>query len=103
MARSYGHIQQYEKEILALKEQGLTQKQIGERLGFTTKQVKDFFHRYNEKQRKVAAGVALRKKGRPRLHHPASVYCFTRFIYNLIQNELIFVEPVIVRKKNDIK
>ena len=65
MARSYRHIQEYEKEILELKEQGLTQKQIGERLGFTTKQVKDFFHRYNEKQRKVAAGVALRKKGRP--------------------------------------
>ena len=65
MARSYRHIQQYEKEILELKEQGLTQKQIGERLGFTKKQVKEFFHRYNEKQRKIAAGVALRKKGRP--------------------------------------
>ena len=47
MARSYRHIQQYEKEILELKEQGLTQKQIGERLGFTKKQVKEFFHRYN--------------------------------------------------------
>ena len=65
MARSYRHIQQYEKEILELKEQGLTHKQIGVRLGFTKKQVKNFFHRYNEKQRKVAAGVALRKKGRP--------------------------------------
>jgi transposase len=65
MARRYRHIQQYEKEILELKEQGLTQKQIGERLGFTKKQVKEFFHRYNEKQRKIAAGVALRKKGRP--------------------------------------
>jgi transcriptional regulator len=65
MARSYRHIQQYEKEILELKEQGLTQKQIGERLGFTKKQVKEFFHRYNEKQRKIAAGVALRKKCRP--------------------------------------
>ena len=65
MARSYRHIQQYEKEILELKEQGLTQKQIGERLGFTKKQVKEFFHRYNEKQRKIAAGVALRKKGCP--------------------------------------
>ena len=64
MARSYRHIQQYEKEILELKEQGLTHKQIGVRLGFTKKQVKNFFHRYNEKQRKVAAGVALRKKGR---------------------------------------
>ena len=65
MTRSYGRIQQYEKEILELKKQGLTQKQIGERLGFTKKQVKEFFHRYNEKQRKIAAGVALRKKGRP--------------------------------------
>jgi len=32
MARSYRHIQQYEKEILELKEQGLTLRQIGERL-----------------------------------------------------------------------
>jgi DNA-binding CsgD family transcriptional regulator len=65
MARSYKHIQQYEKEILELKEQGLTHRQIGERLGFTYEQVDGFFHRYNAKQRKVSAGIALRKKGRP--------------------------------------
>jgi DNA-binding CsgD family transcriptional regulator len=65
MARSYKHIQQYEKEILELKEQGLTHRQIGERLGFTKKQVKGFFYRNKEKQRKIAAGIALRKKGRP--------------------------------------
>ena len=65
MARSYRHIQQYEKEILELKKQGLTQREIGERLGFTKKQIKEYFHRYNEKQRKIAAGIALRKKGRP--------------------------------------
>ena len=65
MARSYKHIQQYEKEILELKEQGLTHRQIGERLGFTYEQVDGFFHRYNAKQRKIAAGIALRKKGRP--------------------------------------
>lgn len=65
MARSYRHIQQYEKEILGLREQGLTLRQIGDKLGFSVKQLKDFITRYNEKQRKIAAGVALKKKGRP--------------------------------------
>ena len=65
MARSYRHIQQYEKEILELKEQGLTQREIGEQLGFTEKQVKEFFHRQHRKERKIAAGIALKKKGRP--------------------------------------
>ena len=59
MARSYRHIQQYEKEILGLREQGLTLRQIGDKLGFSVKQLKDFITRYNEKQRKIAAGVAL--------------------------------------------
>ena len=65
MTRSYGRIQQYEKEILELKKQGLTLRQIGERLGFSQKQVHNFISRYNEKQRKLAAGIVLRRKGRP--------------------------------------
>ena len=65
MARSYRHIQQYEKEILELQEQGLTRKEIGERLGFSKDQIHGFIKRRNEKQRKIAAGIALRKKGRP--------------------------------------
>ena len=65
MARSYRHIQQYEKEILEFKEQGLTLREIGERLGFSRKQVHNYITRYNEKQRKLDAGVALKKKGRP--------------------------------------
>lgn len=65
MARSYRHIQQYEEEIMELREQGLTLRQIGDRLGFSVKQLKNFINRYNEKQRKIAAGIALRKKGRP--------------------------------------
>ena len=65
MTRSYGRIQQYEKEILELKKQGLTLRQIGERLGFSQKQVHNFITRYNEKQRKLATGIVLRRKGRP--------------------------------------
>lgn len=59
MPRGYRHIQEYEKEILELKEQGKTLREIGERLGFSRKQVHDFITRYNEQQRKIAAGIAV--------------------------------------------
>ena len=65
MPRSYRHIQQYEKELLKLKEEGLTVKAIGERYGLTYEQTHEFFKRHNRKQRKLAAGVALKRKGRP--------------------------------------
>ena len=66
MARSYRHIQKYEKEILELKEQGLTLREIGERLGFTYKQLHNFITRYNTNQRKIASGIEIKPKGRPR-------------------------------------
>lgn len=65
MARNYRHIQQYEKELLELKENGLTVREIGERFGLTYEQTHEFFKRYNRKQRKLAAGLAIRRKGRP--------------------------------------
>ena len=65
MPREYRHIEGYEKEIIRLWEEGKTLRQIGEMLGFTHKQMKDFKTRYNEKQRKIAAGIAIKKKGRP--------------------------------------
>ena len=65
MPREYRHIEQYEKEISELQEQGLTQRQIGERLGFRREQIKEFIRRKREKDRKIAAGIAFKKKGRP--------------------------------------
>lgn len=65
MARSYKHIKKYEKEILELKEKGLTLREIGECLGFTYKQVHNFITRYNSNKRKLLAGTAIKKKGRP--------------------------------------
>ena len=65
MARSYIHIQQYEKEILEMKENGLTHQEIAKRLGFTKEQVKGFVKRQHKKERKIAAGISLKKKGRP--------------------------------------
>ena len=38
---------------------------IGEKFGFTYEQVHNFITRYNAKQRKIAAGIAIKRKGRP--------------------------------------
>ena len=66
MGKKYRHIQMYEKEIMELKEKGLTRKEIGEKLGFTAEQIHGFTKRYNRKQRKLSEGIALKGKGRPR-------------------------------------
>ena len=42
MSREYRHIKEYEREIMELRDQGLTQRQIGERLGFTRQKIKDW-------------------------------------------------------------
>lgn len=65
MAREYRHIKEYEKEILGLKLQGKTHREIGEQLGFTQKQIKKFFERHHRNERKLSAGIAIKRKGRP--------------------------------------
>ena len=66
MPRKYSHIQEHEKEILELRSQGMTLREIGEKLGFTHKEMRGFLSRYNRKQRKLAAGISPKPKGRPR-------------------------------------
>ena len=65
MSRKYRHISEYETEIINMVNQGLTIREIGNRLGFTHREMRNFKTRYNKKQRMVEAGKALRKKGRP--------------------------------------
>ena len=72
MPRGYRHIQDYEKEILELRSQGKTGREICEKFGFSKKQYTNFITRYNRRQTrynrrqdKIAAGIALKKKGRP--------------------------------------
>lgn len=56
MTRKYKHVQKYEKEILILREEGLTHREIGEQLGFSLQEVRKFLERYRAKQRKIEAG-----------------------------------------------
>ncbi len=66
MPRSYLHIKEYEKEIMDMRNQGKSGKEICEKLGFTRKQLTDFITRYNRKQKKLASGISIKPKGRPR-------------------------------------
>ena len=72
MPRSYRHIKEYEREILELKEQGYTKRAIGEKYGFTFEQVHNFITRHNRNNRKLSAGIVLKKKGRPPKDHIVS-------------------------------
>ena len=65
MPRGYRHIQEYEKEILDLRAQGKTGREIQEKFEFSKKQYENFITRYNRRQDKIAAGIAIKKKGRP--------------------------------------
>ncbi len=66
MPREYRHIQEYEKEIIELVEQGFTKREIGEKFGFSKVQIKQFMTRYRRKQEKIRAGIMPKPKGRPR-------------------------------------
>jgi len=65
MPRENRHLKEYEAEIIRLYEEGTTLREIGEKFGFSYRQMRNFKTRYNEKQRKIAAGIAIRKTGRP--------------------------------------
>lgn len=65
MPRKYRHIQQYEEEMVKLKEDGLTLREIGERFGLSYEQTHDFFKKHNRRQRKITAGIAIKRQGRP--------------------------------------
>ena len=66
MQRKYRHIKNFEKELIEYIEQGSTSRETGEKYGFTHKEMKDFKTGYNKNQRKLAAGIAIKPKGRPR-------------------------------------
>ena len=65
MSRKYTKINQYEKEILQWKSKGMTKREIAQRPGLEYAQIHNWISRYNERQRKLKAGIPPRKKGRP--------------------------------------
>ena len=65
MPRSYRHIKDYEYEIDKLRKEGYTSREIGNKLGFSYKQMRNYFYRKNVTDRKIQTGISLKRKGRP--------------------------------------
>ena len=65
MPREYRRMLDYEEEILKMREEGKTKREICEAFGFTMKQMTNFVTRYNSRKKKLSAGIAIKKKGRP--------------------------------------
>ena len=104
MPREYRHIQQYEKEIIELWEQGKTLREIADMFGFTREQLQEFKTRYNRKQRKLAAGITIKPKGRPRkdgAELPPSVQQLSKL--SQLQYELATKERHIKRLEMEIE
>lgn len=66
MSRKYVKINEYEKQILELKQEGKTNREIAQMLGVDKDCIKNWVVRFNRQQRKLAAGINPRPQGRPR-------------------------------------
>lgn len=63
MGKQFGHI--IVEKVFEMKRRGQTHREIAAQLGYTHKQIKELVTRENIRQRKLAAGITINKKGRP--------------------------------------
>lgn len=66
MRQTYTKMEELAPTIMERKQQGETNREIGDSLGLTKKQIKQLVTRQNKKAKLLAAGYVLRPKGRPR-------------------------------------
>ena len=66
MSRKYVKIDEHGKEILELKRAGKTNREISPMLDVDKECIRNWMFRFNRQQQKLAAGIKLRPKGRPR-------------------------------------
>ena len=92
MARSYRKMEEYEEEILRLRKEGKTKREICEKFGFTMKQMTNFITRYNTRQKKLAAGIVIRRKCRPPKDYEVSE-----------QDKVAELRYILARKESRIK
>ena len=63
MARKYTHKKIQEARMIEMREAGKTRREIGEELGLSVKQIKNWINQYNKRETKKESGLI---KGRGR-------------------------------------
>ena len=88
--RKYMQVKRFEAEILEMREEGKTRREIADRLGLEKQQIKDWINRYNRRQRKQVAGIVTKPKGRPRQRPLSSTEEYEKEITRLqMENQLL--------------
>ena len=88
--RKYTHVEEYEPVILQMREEGKTRREIAEHLGLTKEQIKNWINCYNRRQRRLAAGIIPKPKGRPRKRPLSSKEEYEKEIARLqMENQLL--------------
>lgn len=65
MSRQYTHMNEIADEILRMRNEGKTRREIWTHFGISKKQYENFLNRHNRINREIAAGVLPRRQGRP--------------------------------------
>ena len=65
MARGYTHMKVLEAQLLELRREGKTKREIAEHFGLNKEQVKNWINRHKQAQRRHEAGIVPRRRGRP--------------------------------------
>ena len=65
--RKYTHFTAKESVIIAMREAGHTNREIADHLGVQKRQIECWVNRRNRKQKKLAAGIPAKPKGRLRI------------------------------------
>ena len=64
--RKYTRVKTVEGLIVTMRAEGLTLREIGDEVGLSYKQMRDWSYRHNREQRNIAIGKEPRPKGRLR-------------------------------------
>ena len=88
--RKYTHIKAIEKQIVTLREAGMTRQEIADELGLEKEQIKNWVARYNRRKADLLQGLPARPKGRPRKRPLAKEEDYVRTIAQLqMENKLL--------------
>ena len=88
--RKYTHFSTVESVIIAMREAGHTNREIADHLGVEKRQIECWVNRRNRKQKKLAAGIPPKPRGRPRKRPLSTTEEYEREISRLrMENKLL--------------
>lgn len=88
--RKYTHFTGLEPTIIAMREEGHTNREIADHLGVEKRQIECWVNRRNRKQRRVEAGILPKAKGRPKVRPLSTIEEYQQEIATLkMENKLL--------------